>query len=146
MDPITALAFACNVTQLVEQAIEAAIVCKEIYDQGSLDENNKIGEYAEGIALMNKELMTALNIPTVTLSSARNARFLKIAREASQTAMELKTVLNQLKLAKRQGLRHVGGSFKAALKSIMKTGTIDKLRARLELQDTALRSGIMKDL
>jgi hypothetical protein len=44
MDPISALSVACNVLQLVEQAIEAANLCKELYEQGSLDENNRIEE------------------------------------------------------------------------------------------------------
>lgn len=95
MDPVTALALACNVTQLVGQAIEATRVCKELYERGSLDDNNRIGEYTEGIFIVTKDLDARLQDSKA--SSPRATRLQKIANEASATAAELKIVLNQLK-------------------------------------------------
>ncbi|KIX97513.1 uncharacterized protein Z520_06965 [Fonsecaea multimorphosa CBS 102226] len=145
MDPITALALACNVTQLVEQAIEAVKVCKEIYERGSLDENNHIEEYAQGIAAANKDLETTFKAQTNT-SSGRPTRLQKIVDDSVATTAELKKVLNQLKLSKNQGIKKSGSAFKTTLKSIFNRGTIESLRKRLEQQDAALRSAILKDL
>lgn len=145
MEPLTALSLACNVTQLVEQAVKVADACKEIYNQGSLDTNNEIDKYADGISIANKELQTLLR-NTTSGSTPRITRLGRIAKDASETAEELRLELNKLKLAKSQGLRHLGGTFKTTLKSVMKKGTIEKLRKKLECQDTALGSGILKDL
>ncbi|KIW87006.1 uncharacterized protein Z519_12303 [Cladophialophora bantiana CBS 173.52] len=145
MDPITALALACNVTQLVEQAIEAASVCKEIYERGSLDENNKIEEYANCIAAANKDLEATLNAHKVT-PSTHPTRLQKVINDATATTAELKKVLNQLKLSKKQGNKQIGGAFRTTLKAIFKRGVIESLRQKLEQQDAALRSAILKDL
>ncbi|KAJ9605208.1 hypothetical protein H2200_010598 [Cladophialophora chaetospira] len=141
MDPITALALACNVTQLVEQAIEAAVACKEIYERGSLDENNQIDKYAESVTVANKELEASLKN-----AATRDTRLQKLAQDVFDTATELRKVLSLLRLAKSQGARHIGRAFKTALRSKIQNGTVEKLRERLERQDTALRSSILKDL
>jgi hypothetical protein len=60
MDPISALSLACNVIQLVEFSIESAKVCKELYDNGSIDENNRIEKYTAEITAANKDLQAAL--------------------------------------------------------------------------------------
>jgi hypothetical protein len=59
MDPISALSLACNVIQLVEFSIESAKVCKELYDNGSIDENNRIEKYTTEITAANKDLQAA---------------------------------------------------------------------------------------
>jgi hypothetical protein len=50
--------------------------------------------------------------------------------------------LNQLKVSKNQ----IGAAFKTSLKTVIKKGTIDRLREKLERQDAALRSGILNEL
>ncbi|KIW27858.1 uncharacterized protein PV07_07559 [Cladophialophora immunda] len=145
MEPISALSLACNVLQLVEQAIEAAKVCKELYERGSLDENNEIERYAEGLTALNNDVEAVLKQHPATTPS-RASKLQAIANDASKTAVELKKVLNQLKLSKKQGIRAKGGAFLMTLRSIWKKGTIDKLRVKLEDQDAALQSGLMKDI
>lgn len=143
MDPISALSIACNVIQLVEFSIESAKVCKELYDSGSIDENNRIEKYTAEITAANKDLQAALRSgkPASNLS-----RIERVAQDAFATANELKIALNRLKLSKAQGFRRLGGAFKSTLKTLITSGTIKKLQQRLELQDAALRSSILKDL
>ena len=143
MDPISALALACNVIQLVEFSIESAKVCKELYDNGSTDENFRIEKHTADITAANKDLQEALSNSKPT---GKPSRIEKVAQDASVTANELKIVLNQLKLSKAQGVRKLGGAFKNSLKTLITSGTIKKLQQRLELQDAALRSNILKDL
>src|SRR5947207_3415797 len=118
MDPITALALACNVTQLVEQAIEAVNVCKKLYEQGSLDENNEIEQYAESLTAANNNLEVVLKKNGANTTSLRSKKLQTIAADASKTAAELKKLLNQLKLSKKQGNKKIGGAFKTTLKAI----------------------------
>ena len=55
-------------------------------------------------------------------------------------------MLNQLKLSKNQGNVKAGGALKMTLKTIWKKGTIESLQKRLEQQDAALQSGLLKEL
>ena len=143
MEPLTALSLACNVIQLVEFSLESAKVCKEIYDTGSLDENKRIEKYVADVTSANKEIQTALRNPK---SGRRLSRIERTAEDVSATAKELQIALNRLKLSKSQGIRKVGGAFKSTLKTLISSGTIKKLQERLELQENALRSSILKDL
>ena len=143
MDPIGALALACNVAQLVEQAIGVIVACKKLHKEGSLDENNEIEEYAENIAALNKDIKAVLQNKT---SPPTGAKLLEIANAASDTAAELKIELNKLKLSKRQGLHGTGLAFKAALKSLYNRRALDRLQKKLEQQDAVLQSGLLKRL
>ena len=143
MDPISALSLACNVFQLVEFSIESAKVCKELYDNGSTDENFKIEKHTADIIAANKDLQEGLKN---SKSTGKLSRIEQVAQDASVTANELKIILNRLKLSKAQGVRKLGGAFKITLKALITNGTIQKLQQRLELQDAALRSNILKDL
>ena len=143
MDPISALSLSCNVFQLVEFSIESAKVCKELYDNGSTDENFRIEKHTADITAANKDLQQALRSGKPT---GKPSRIEQVAQDASVTANELKIVLNQLKLSKAQGVRKLGGAFKSTLKALINNGTIKRLQQRLELQDAALRSNILKDL
>ena len=147
MDPISALSLACNVFQLVEFSIESAKVCKELYDNGSTDENLRIEKYTADITAANKDLQEALrNGKPTGKPTGKPSRIEQVAQDASVTANELKILLNQLKLSKTQGDRKLGGMFKITLKTLMTRGAIKKLQQRLELQDAALRSTILKGL
>jgi hypothetical protein len=143
MDPISALSLACNVIQLVEFSIESAKVCKELYDSGSVDENERIEKYTADIIAANKDLEAALRSGK---PGSKPSQIQQVAQDASKTANELKIVLNRLKLSKAQGIRRLGSAFKSTLKTLIKNGTIQRLQHRLELQDAALRSSILKDL
>ncbi|ETI21132.1 hypothetical protein G647_07476 [Cladophialophora carrionii CBS 160.54] len=141
MDPVTALGLACNVLTLVELGTDALKVCKALYERGSLDENNMIEKYAEGISAANRDVEASFGQQAVT-THARVVKLRKIAIEVSAAAAELKTLLNQLKVSKKQ----LGEAFKKSLKTVIKRGAVDRLRGRLERQDSALRSGLLKEL
>ena len=91
MDPISALSLACNVFQLVEFSIESAKVCKELYDNGSTDENCRIEKHTADITAANKDLQKALRNGKPI---GKPSRIEQVAQDASVTANELKIVLN----------------------------------------------------
>ncbi|KIW20683.1 hypothetical protein PV08_01260 [Exophiala spinifera] len=140
IEPVTALGLVCNIFQLIEQGIEAAVACKAIYERGSLDTNNEVERYAQSISVANKDLQTILKAQEGT-RAIRARRLQSIANEAFSTAEDLKKILNNLKLSKSQWK----GAFKTSLKSLVNKGTIDRLRAKLEQQDAALRSALLKE-
>ena len=139
MEPISALSLACNVLQLVEQAIEAARACKQIYDRGSLEQNDNLEQLAEAVATANKDLTHELT----RKHSVRNVRVTQLAREATETALELQKVLNNIKFAKGPG-NGVSRAFKQTIRSLIKRGTIERIETRLKNQEKALRSRLIK--
>ena len=139
MEPISALSLACNVLQLVEQAVEAARVCKQIYDRGSLEKNDDLEKLAEAVTAANKDLTHELT----RNHSVRNARVTQLAKEATETALELQKVLNKIKFAKGAG-NGVSRAFKQTIRSLIKRGSIERLEVRLDNQEKALRSGLVK--
>jgi hypothetical protein len=139
MEPISALSLACNVLQLVEQAIEAARACKQIYDRGSLEQNDNLEELAEAVATANKDLTHELT----RKHSVRNVRVTQLAKEATETALELQKVLNNIKFAKGPG-NGVSRAFKQTIRTLIKRGSIERLEVRLKNQEKTLRSGLIK--
>lgn len=143
MDPITALSLACNVMQLVQQAINVTRTCKTLYERGSLDENDLIENHAKDITAANKELEAALK---GWPSTPRDKRLQDVASDVSKTADKLRIELNKLKLSKTQGNPKVGRAFKTALIALCKKGKINDIQATLEKQEKALQSGLLKGL
>jgi hypothetical protein len=139
MEPISALSLACNVLQLVEQAIDAARACKQIYDRGSLEQNDNLEQLAEAVTTANKDLTHELT----RNHSVRNVRVTQLAREATETALELQKVLNNIKFAKGPG-NGFSRVFKQTIRSLIKRGTIERVETRLKNQEKALRSGLIK--
>lgn len=142
-DPFTILGVVCNIGQLIEQSIKVTIICKDLYQRGSLDENDEIEKYAESINRTNKELESELSKHA---ASSLTAEMQAIAKSAAATANELRIVLNNIKLSKKHGNRKLGGAFKATMRSLAKRGTIEKLRRDLERHDLTLQSIIIKNI
>ncbi|KAK5053339.1 hypothetical protein LTR84_002313 [Exophiala bonariae] len=77
------------------QSIEAADLCKELYEQGSLDENNRIEEYADYLTAANANLETEFTKQAPT-SAIRTTKLHKICDDATKTAALLKLELNMI--------------------------------------------------
>lgn len=145
MDPITplaTLALVCNITQLVGQLIDGVRCCRELWNQGSLDKHNLVETCAGQIVDANDALDLAMKSRP---SSGRASRIEILAKEAVDTAKELRIELNKLKLSKAQGVRP-GEYFKRALKIFVKSGSIQRLEEKLERQERTLTSNLLKDL
>ena len=145
MDPITpiaTLALVCNITQLIAQAVDAIRCCKELWDQGSLDKNHVVERCAGNLVEANSALDLAIRSQPV---AGRAAKIQTLAKDAVDTAKQLKVELNKVKLSKAQGVR-TGENFKRALKTFIKGGSIRRLEDRLERQERTLNSTLLKDL
>ena len=77
-------------------------MCKELYEQGSIDKNNKLEAYIDGLAAANSDLETVLKKHQAT-ELTRTTKLLRISEEATRTAAALKLELNKLKLSKNAG-------------------------------------------
>ena len=145
MDPITplaTLALVCNITQLVEQATGAVRCCKELWRDGSLDKHNVIEACVGHIVEANDALRLALEPP---LSFGQSSRINDLAKDAIDTAQKLKVELTKIKLSKAQGVRRYD-NFKRALKTFVNGGAIRRIEEKLDRQERALKSSLLKDL
>ena len=119
LDPVTTISLVAAVTQFIGQAIKVTIVCKDICERGSLDENDEIEKSAEKIATAKKDLEEAIKEHP---SSSLTASLTRTAQDVSVTAEELRKVLDELKL-KKKGNRKIGNAFVATLDTLHKKGT-----------------------
>ena len=145
MDPITplaTLALVCNITQLIGQVADAVRCCKELAKQGSLDKHNLIEGCAGQIIEANDALDLAIKSRS---SSGRTSRIETLAKEAIDTAKELRIELNKLKLSKAQGVK-TADNFRRALKTFVKGSSIRRLEEKLDRQERDLKSNLLKDL
>lgn len=143
MDPLTTLSVACNVLQLVECAVESITACKAIYDEGSLDKNRQVEEYADRLSTANKDLCGALQCFP---STRRRSKVADVATDVSKTADELKIELNKLKLSRSQGSKRLGGAFAKTLRTLMSSDKIKRLRQKLQGHESALQAIIIREL
>jgi len=139
MEPVSAPSLACNVLQLVELALEAVRACKQIYHTGSLEQNDRLKNFAiaviEGHHMLGREL---------SINKSHNARLRMLTQDVNATAQELHKVLNSVKFAK-QG-KASGELLKKSIQSLVKRGKIEKLQSRLQEQESMLRSGLLKSI
>ena len=142
MIPLSALSLACNVTQLLEQAVHIAKNCKEIYDRGSLGENDEIEQFAKEVAEANKELQDEL--ATASLSR-RDERIRTVAQKSLFLSNELRKILNRIKFGKAK-TSGTSNAFKAWIRTTIKKGQIEKLQKQLQEQERQLGSGMLKDV
>lgn len=139
---LAALAVACNVAQLVQQALHVVKSCKEIYVRGSLERHDDMEQFSKDITEANKELQNELSHARL---SARDARLRRIAENSLKSSDALKDILNQIKFRSDQGSGS-GPALKAWIRTARKKGAIEKLQRDLEQQDRLLQSEILKDL
>lgn len=140
MDPVSAFALACNVLQIVELSLKAAQKCKEIYRTGSLSEYDEIEKLTTNLRSANTDVESHIS---KTNLSPTDVRIKKLAIEANDNATALIVIFSQLKLI---GKQNAGRALLQAIKTLSKRKPIEKLVQKLEKQDKALNSVILKDL
>lgn len=126
MDPIAALSFACNVTQIVEQAITVGKTIYQIYKDGSTTSHNEIQQYIKILRSGVKQLESSVRQPSSLQLTEAEGTILKITPDCIKIANKLVSMLVQLQShgGKRDAL------IKAA-KTLWKKDEIEELIKKL---------------
>ena len=146
MDPLTAFSLTCGVIQVVDFSTKIVVRCRQLYKDGVTSENKEIESMAKHLTA----LATGLKLPT-TLQIPESAphlyhddkELLKLAKQCSETAMELISELQKLAIASPQRKRD---AFRKAIKVIWKKDTIENIQRSLEWYRRTLDTRILINL
>lgn len=132
MDPATAFSIACGVVQLSELAIEAANVCREIYDSSlklSLRHQTQL-ESTNELYSLTQQLRIRIQISAYLQPlTVEDQKLLKAADECSEVAQELQVALDEIKARKAHSKL---SALNAALKSWKRREKIQALETKIK--------------
>ncbi len=135
MDPFTAFSLVCGIVQLVDFSTEVVEKCRELYKDGASSENKDL----EKMATQLTGLCTNLDLTT----QEDTEELLHLGSKCSQTAQELVTALQKLKVGGPQRKRQVVGK---AFKAIGMKSALNDIQKRLGGYQKLLDSRILVDL
>jgi hypothetical protein len=127
LDPLTAISLASAVVQFVDFSVKLVSAGHELYEKGSLANNNEVEQITQDIAHLAEEL-GAHRPPSANPPSQDEIALQQLAGSCKELAEEMMTVLETLKVQKpKSGLEIV----RKALRSMRKKGKIQNIEKRL---------------
>ena len=146
MDPLTAFSLACGVIQVVDFSTKVVVKCREIYKDGASSENKEIESLAKHLKDVYMELDSANAVvkPGPMFQLHRDDQDLqKLAQQCSETAKELITQLQKLKIQGQPRKRDV---LRRTVKVVWKKSAIEDIERRLEHYRRTLDTRILINL
>lgn len=146
MDPLTAFSIACGVIQVVDFSTKVVGKCREIYKDGVSSENKDIESMAKHLTDLSIELDSANPVvkpgpmPQI-YNDDQDLR--KLAQQCSETAKELITQLQKLKIQGQPRKRDV---IRKTVKVIWKKSAIEDIERRLAQYRRTLDTRILINL
>ena len=130
LDPLTALSLASSVVQFVDFGIKLVTEGCELYEKGSLKQNNEIELITRDLTHLTQSLTDTLPPERIYVTMFDDDRDLhKLASSCKELGDEMLSLLASLKPNQlRSGLK----SFRLAVRSMKNKGTIIDMQQRLE--------------
>ena len=128
LDPLTAISLASSVVQFVDFSVKLVSTGHELYEKGSLANNDEVERITQDLAHLAEEL-GADRPPSAKQPSPDEIALQNLAGSCKELADEMMDVLKTLKVQKtKSGLEIV----RKSLKSMRKKGKIQDIEKRLE--------------
>lgn len=137
MDPLSAFSLACGVIQVVDFSTEVVKKIRELYKDGTLSQYKE----AEGMAIQLRQLRSNLELPEH--QNHDNTELLKLGDKCSDTAKDLVTELEKLKVSGPHKKRQ---TVKKTFKTIWKKPAIDEIQKRLDGYRNLIDHRVLIDL
>ena len=145
MDPVIGIGLAASVIQLVTFGISAAKTCRELYEQGVLDDHSQVDYVANHLAGLTVTLQQSLrNSYTQSLVLSKEERDLvDLSRRCEICALKLQHELGRLQTKSRSSI--VLAASKAA-RALWKKNTIEQIQKQLESYRSTLEISLLSRL
>ena len=144
LDPVSALALACNIIEIVDFSLKAVGKFRELYRDGASSEHQEL----ENMTARFKSLRT--NFTIVKQRTRESEKLLvddkdlhALADECFKTADELTAELNTLKISGQHKRRQVVGKF---FRSMRRKSVVDGLQRKLNSYKEQLNTRILVNL
>jgi hypothetical protein len=127
LDPLTAISLASAVVQFVDFSVKLVSAGHELYEKGSLANNNAVEQITQDIAHLAEEL-GAHRPPSAKQPSQDEIALQELAGSCKKLAEEMMAVLKTLKIQEpKNGLEII----RKSLRSMRKKGKIQNIEQRL---------------
>ena len=145
MDPITGIGLAASVIQLVTFGISAAKTCKEIYEQGVLDDNSQVDYVANHLASLTVSIQQSLQISNTQslVLSKEEKELVDLSRRCEECALKLQHELQKLQTKPRASI--ILAASKAA-RALWKKNSIEQIQKQLENYRSTLEISLLSRL
>lgn len=142
MDPVTGIGLTAAVIQLVSFSIDAVKTCRQLYQHGSVHENDSLDYTAGCLANLIKSLQQSLQssgtrAPALT---SEEKELVDLGRNCEEIAHRLQHELR--KLQTQRGTSALDAVRKAA-QAIWKASSIRKLQDQLETYQSMLETSLL---
>ena len=139
MDPVTAFSIACGVIQVVSFSLRLMSKSKELYEKGSLEQNDSL----ENLAHHLSDLKVELDRPFISPGGAHSQDeqdLQQLADKCSKTAQELLWELSKLKVSESNRRRQV---IKVSVRAVLKRNPLKDIEGRLKSYRDVLNTRIL---
>ena len=143
MDPFSAFSLACGIIQVVDFSTRVLGMCKDMYKNGSLTQNQDLEERAKHLLDLQGRLKPADYHRASTSVQTSDTRLQQVARECSATADQLVQRLRGLKIEGPHRKRDVS---KKIFKAFWERRDIRDIEKRLNAYKQALDREILINL
>ena len=146
MDPITGIGLAASVIQLVTFGISAAQTCKQIYEQGVLDDNSQVEYVANHLGSLTVSIQQSLQKPTSRSLglSKEEKELIDLSQKCQNCSVKLQHELQKLQVPKSRASIVLAASKTA--RALWKKNSIEKTQRELESYRSTLETSLLSRL
>ena len=145
MDPITGISLAASVIQIVTFSIDAAKICRELYQKGSVSEYSNLDYTTNHLASLTRSLQQSLrNSGTQSQALTREEKDLvDLSGKCEDCANKLQRELRELQTQPRASAFEAA---RQAARAIYKKKRIDKIQKELQAYQSILETSLLSRL
>lgn len=147
MDPITGIGLAASVIQLVSFGIDAAKTCREIYENGVLDDHSQVDYYAAQLSTLTMSIRQSLqnsNTQSLVLSP-EETELVDLSQRCQGCALQLQQEIQKLGVQTKPRSSIVLAASKAA-RALWKKNSIERIQKQLENYRSTLEISLLSRL
>lgn len=134
MDPVSALALACNVLDMVDRAVTYGKTIKEIYESanGLSSKNDDLESVIQSMAVVTEDLE---NVQGDIASSRPDAKMQEIVEGCATICVATQDILTKCKPKREKSVRSAAA---ASIRALLNKSDLDKFQAKLEKASKSL--------
>ena len=141
MDPLTALGLAANVVQLVDAAVSAFNLCREIYTYGGSIKDTEMQQTASSLDQCYSNFLNSLQ--NASQAPGISPDMLDLGTQCRDTA---KTLSNELSSLRESSSGRIKGTITVLMRRKKKAKVIKMLKARLDEHQKVLDTKVLIDI
>lgn len=142
MEGLAAFAVACNVLQVIDSAVTAIGLCKQVYKHGASIDNLDLEQKSNLVAESSKSLLDSQH-NLATAATRTESQLRDVAAKCLRTADDLQIELAKLKKDSTNGATD---TIKKLFKTWSRKGSIEKMEQKMEKYQNILQTSVVTQM